>query len=236
MEKLYQSIEIKYIENANHKSPYKLFETKSIIFPFVKYEEQLSEINGFIYFNNNNIYNKMDILKEKYNITEDNSKNKENLYFDKNNEKYILFDDFDTGNEEYLRWKYLTEEVNKCSNIVLLLAFLEGSLKEIYELEENKDKLKNKGTSKINFYISRISSLYNYNISKKIEKDLKIINQAKTIRNIYIHEWDAYYNLEHNKILDKDLKNFKIKLLINSISNIIEECENAIIISKKWEA
>ena len=227
MENLFPGIEIKYIENNDFKYPYKLFETKSARFPFVKYEEHLSYINDFIYFNNNNIYNKLKILKEKYNIPTNNSKN---------NEEYVLFDDYAIGNEEYLSWEYLTEEVNKCSNIVLLLAFLEGTLKEIYELEENKEKFKSKGTSKIDFYISKISSLYDYNIKEKIDSDLKIINQAKIIRNIYIHEWDAYYNVKHNEILDKNLKKFKVSLLINSISNIIEECENAIIISKKWES
>lgn len=235
MENLYSSIEIRYIRNNDFKYPYKLFETKSVRFPFVKYEEHLSSINDYIYFNNNNIYNKLEILEEKYNILPNDSRNKETLSLDGKSEKYIYFDDYDIEDEEYLSWKYLTEEVNKCSNIVLLLAFLEGTLKEIYELEENKDKFKSKGTSKIDFYISGISSLYNYNIKEKIESDLEIINQAKIIRNIYIHEWDAYYNTEHNEILDKDLKKFKISLLINSISNIIEECENSIIISKKWE-
>lgn len=227
MENLYPSIEIKYIENNDFKYPYKLFETKSARFPFVKYEEHLSDINDFIYFNNNNIYNKLKILEENNNITLNDSKNKD----------ILSFDDYVLANEEYLSWEYLTEEVNKCSNIVLLLAFLEGTLKEIYELEENenKDKFKSKGTSKIDFYISKISSLYDYNIKEKIDSDLKIINKAKIIRNIYIHEWDAYYNVKHNEILDKDLKKFKVSHLINSISNIIEECENAIIISKKWE-
>lgn len=209
----------KVIENYK-KHPYMLFYSLTNVFPMIKYEEELGHINDYIYHNNKN-FNK--ILEEMNNkVDEAKNASPRGEYYGEN----IMFREADQAT-----WEWLVEKVNKCSNIVLFLSFLEGALKEIYDWfseEKNyKGCNKKREMSDIQYYIEEIGKCCNYDLYNNLEEELETIVTAKRIRNIFVHEWDAYYNKKSNIILDKELNNFKIIKLIDSISKILYLCEYA---------
>lgn len=207
------------IEN-DKKLPYMLFDTISGVFPMERYKEDLRHINDYIFYNNENLTN---ILKKK----------EESIQEAKNTDVYGEYrgEAIMARESEKIAWEFIIKETNKCNNIVLFLSFLEGVLKEILEwfAEEKKYTIKNKKRSeyKIIYYLREISSCCNYDLIEKLKKELKIINDARTIRNIFVHEWDAYYNRENNVLLDEKLEEFRIVNLIDTISRIIYMCEYA---------
>lgn len=207
------------IENYK-KLPYILFHSLTNIFPMVKYEEELEHVNDYIYHNQINLNNILNNMKFKVNEAKKADITTE--YYGEN----IMFREADEAT-----WEWLIDTITKCNNIVLLLSFIEGALKEIYDWfsEEKKyiGRIKKRGTSNIDYYIKEIGSCCNYDLYLKLEEELQIIRIAKKIRNIFVHEWDAYYNEKNRVILDNTLKNFKIINLIDSISKILYFCEYA---------
>lgn len=200
--------------------PYQLFVTNTGMFPFVKYEKHMAHLNDFIYYNNQSLYT---ILEEKYGDCKELSTSDYGSPFS--------FEEIEFRSGDYLSWQWLVEEVNKCNNIVLLLSFLEGTLKEIFDwyCEETKymsDK-KKKVIGKIEYYICAIADCCQFSIHCNLQHEFEIIEKAKEIRNIFVHEWDAYYHEKHFEVLRNELKKFKITLLIDAISKIIGACEKA---------
>lgn len=204
--------DLNVIENYK-KFPYMLFHSLTIIFPMVKYEEELKHINDYVYYNKINLNCILNEMKSK---TESARLRGEKIIFRESDE---------------ITWKWLIETVDKCNNIVLFLSFIEGALKEICnwfaELINYTPQDKLRGLSNIEYYISEIGNCCNYNISPNIKTELEIIRTAKKVRNIFVHEWDAYYNKQNRILFNNILETFKITDLIDSISKILYFCEYA---------
>lgn len=223
MEKLYLSIEKElYLENEKlipfrTTYPYKLFETKSNLWLYCKYQEELANVNDYIYHNNDYLAKKIKELKENLRKIKKSPDTYKIYDFEVDDE--FLF------SEELMTWEYLLEKVNKCSNVILLLSLLEGILKEILEFYSKEKKYilekRKKSENKSEYYLKQISRCCNYDL-KLTNSTKKIFDDAKKIRNLFTHEW----NIE-TKEEQKRLQSFKISNLINTLSNILEKCEQA---------
>ena len=199
MEEFYLSEddEVYYDENfrliEDYKElPYMLFYSLSDAFLMVKYEDELGNINDYVYFNNLNLCRILDEKKEETNLA-------------KNVDKYIEYygETIEACESNEITWEWLTKKVNKCNNIVLFLSFIEGALKEIldYYAKEKKyvKQIKDRNLSNIEYYINQIGNCTKYDIKSKLEDELEIINVARRIRNIFVHEWNSYYNKNNNE-------------------------------------
>lgn len=217
----------KVVENYK-ELPYMLFYSLTSVFPMAKYEEELKEINDYIYHNQINLNRILGDMK---------SKKEEAKNSDRHAEYYgeiLMFSE-----AEEATWEWLIETVNKCNNIVLFLSFIEGALKEIcnWFSERTKYTTKNKAReiSNIEYYVMEIGNCCNYDIYSKLKTELEIIRIAKKVRNIFVHEWDAYYNEKNRVFFDNTLETLKITELIDAISKILYFCEIAGIEGKVLE-
>lgn len=170
LERLAESDSIEHYEGT---AGYLLFKTESAIFPFVKFEKQLSEINDYcIYL--------LTCLKTKV---------KEFEPFD------IDEDDWDApASWEYhklLSWEFLYQDINKCTLLSLLLAFFESTLNEItnwFSDEAGKTtewkKVKN---PKVSNYITQIGKCCKADLQYELANELIYYDSIRRIRNQFVH-------------------------------------------------
>lgn len=223
-EEFYLSCELGFVEEkgkfvpAREEFPYALFQAGNSFFPFFQCENFITQLNDFIYYNNQFLLNKKGEAKKRL---EEALANKNHYYAE---ELDFLID-------SSYSWDWLVDIVNKGNIIVLLLSFLEGCLKHIlkYYSEETKFvcKKREKGTGKIEYYISQISDCCFVDISSSCSEELNIIEQAKEIRNIFVHEWDFNEDNDLEIPFEEKVKCYSVTKLINSISIILEACEFA---------
>lgn len=209
----------KVVENYK-KLPYMLFYSLTGIFPMVKYEEELKNINDYVYHNQINLNSILENLQSKT----EQAKN-EDTYTEYYDEIIMASESNETN------WRWIIKTVNKCNTIVLFLSFIEGALKEIcnwfsehtqYTIQDKARKISN-----IEYYIKQISNCCNYDILSNIKSELGIVRTSARVRNIFVHEWDAYYNEKNRIFFDNTLKTLKVTKLIDAISQILYFCEYA---------
>lgn len=200
LERLAESDSIEHYEGT---AGYLLFQTESAIFPFVKFEEQLSEINDYCLY-------LLTCLKAKV---------KEFEPFD------IDKDDWDApGSWEYhklLSWEFLYQDINKCTLLSLLLAFFESTLNEIanwFSDEAGKStEWKKVRNPKVSDYIDQIGKCCRMDLQHELAEELAYYDSIRRIRNQFVHnEWE--------QITDRYEK-FVLADVINMISHVIMKIE-----------
>lgn len=184
---------------------YLLFTTDSGLFPFVKFEEQLAEINDYCLY-------LLTCLKEK--VTEYEP-------FD------IGEDDWDApASREYrklLSWQFLYRDINKCTLLSLLLAFFESALNEIAgwfsEIAGCSSAWKKVRNPKVSDYILQIGACCNADLRHDAADELAYYDSVRKIRNQFVHhEWE--------QITDRYEK-FVLADVIDMISQVIAKIEQS---------
>ena len=206
LERLVESDSTKHYEGT---ADYLLFTTESSIFPFVKFEEQLSEINDYCLY-------LLTCLELKVKEFESFDNNKENWNAPKS-WKY----------HKFLSWSFLYRDINKCTLLSLLLAFFESTLNEIAnwfsdetEMTSEWKKVRN---PKVSDYIVQIGECCKTDLLQSVADELVYYNMIRKIRNQFVHnEWE--------QITDRYEK-FVLADVINMISHVIMKIENAAISS-----
>lgn len=200
MERLIESDSFAHYEGS---AGYLLFTTDSAIFPFVKFEEQLAEINDYCLY-------LLTCLKAKVHEFEP---------FD------INADDWDAPEAwEYhklLSWRFLYRDINKCTLLSLLLAFFESTLNEITswfsDIAGYSSAWKKIRNPKVSDYILQIGRCCNTDLQHEVADELAYYNFIRKIRNQFVHnEWD--------QITDR-YKKFVLADIIDMISHVILKIE-----------
>lgn len=198
-------------EHYDGTAGYLLYTTKSSIYPFVKYEEQLAEINDYcIYL--------LNCLKEKVREEESAARNVDNRHFQ---EFWAEQEAWDYQYGKFLSWEFLYQDINKCTMLLLLLAFFESTLNEIARwfsdiagISSDWKKVRN---PKVSDYIQQIGKCCNVDLQYEMKDELAYYDSIRKIRNQFIHnEWE--------QITDR-YKMFVLADVINMISRIIEKIE-----------
>ena len=202
LERLVESDSVEHYEGT---AGYLLFTTESAIFPFVKFEDQLSEINDYCLY-------LLTCLKAKV---------KEFEPFD------IDKGDFDGPYSwEYhklLSWKFLYQDINKCTLLSLLLAFFESTLNEITNWFSgeagNVAEWKKVRNPKVSDYIAQIGKCCKTDLQCELANELVYYDSIRKMRNQFVHnEW--------SQITDRYQK-FVLADVINMISHVIMKVERA---------
>ncbi len=190
-------------EHYNGTASYLLYTSESAIFPFVKYEKQLAEINDYcIYL--------LKCLKEKILEAEAEAQ--------KANDQHIQKAEF--LNYQYgkiLQWKFLYQDINKYTMLLLLLAFFESTLNEIAnwfsDIAGYTSDWKKIRNPKVSDYICQIGICCGTDLRQKVAAELAYYDVIRKIRNQFIHnEWDQ---------LTDQYEQFVLADVINMISHVI---------------
>ncbi len=198
LERLAESDSIEHYEGT---AGYLLFTTQSAIFPFVKFEEQLSEINDYCLY-------LLTCLKAKV-------KEFEPFDIDKN--------DWDAPDS----WEFLYQDINKCTLLSLLLAFFESTLNEITNWFSDEAGMitewKKARNPKVSDYIAQIGKCCKVDLLHELANELAYYNSIRKIRNQFVHnEWE--------QITDRYEK-FVLADVINMISHVIMKVEQEALFS-----
>ena len=192
LERLAESDSIEHYEGT---AGYLLFTTKSAIFPFVKFEEQLSAINDYCLY-------LLTCLKAKVKEFEPFEIEKDNWNAPKS-------------------WEFLYQDINKCTLLSLLLAFFESTLNEItnwFSDEAGKTaEWKKVRNPKVSDYITQIGKCCEADLQCELADELVYYDSIRRIRNQFVHnEWDQ---------LTDRYKKFVLADVIHMISHVIMKIE-----------
>ena len=206
LERLAQSDSIEHYEGT---AGYLLFTTQSAIFPFVKFEEQLSEINDYCL----------------YLLTCLEAKVKEFEPFSSEGDEWNV--PVSWGYHKFLSWKYLYLDINKCTLLSLLLAFFESTLNEIANWFSDEAGMtaewKKVRNPKVSDYIAQIGKCCGADMQDMFADELEYYDSIRKIRNQFVHnEWA--------QITDRYEK-FVLADVIDMISHVIMKLEQAALIS-----
>lgn len=212
---------------------YCLFSSISSVYPFVKFEEELADINDYCFFILCKLQEKIgELIQEAqapyelingYGEKEDFSEQELESFFDP---EYMF--------SPVLTWETLSRDINKCTLLLLLLSYLESSLNEIVNwfCEEKAIPVgrKEKGESEISFSIKKIGQCCGCDLLRELERELDYLGKVKKIRNEFVHKEWAQTNDRYKK--------FRLCEVINVISSVFTKVEKAAcdgkIIEKNW--
>ena len=206
LERLADSDSIAHYEGT---AGYLLFTTQSAIFPFVKFEEQLSEINDYCLY-------LLTCLKAKVKEFEPFDIDKEDWDAPRSWEYHKL-----------LSWEFLYQDINKCTLLSLLLAFFESSLNEITNWFSDEAGMiaewKKVRNPKVSDYIVQIGKCCKADLRQEFADELAYYDSIRKIRNQFVHnEWE--------QITDR-YKKFVLADVINMISRVIMKVEQTALFS-----
>ncbi len=203
------------------EAPYSLFSSVSSVYPFVKYEEELAEINDYCCFILCQLENKLKELIKDSDVPFELVKS----YQREKQTKKDLNDIFDPAYmfSPVTTWEKLSRDINKCTLLLLILSYLESSLNEIAKwfCEERLISLgqKEKGISAVAFYLKKIGECCQCDLIKTLENELKYLNMVRKIRNQFVHsEWEQ---------MDGHYDKFRLCDVFNAASKFLTEIENA---------
>lgn len=210
LEGLFESDSLEHCEGT---AGYLLFITESAIYPFVKFEEQLAEINDYCFY-------LLTCLKGK--VTEFEA-------FDIDSENWAahLATSESWKYRKFLSWRFLYRDINKCTLLSLLLAFFESSLNEIAawfsELSGYSSQWKKVRNPKVSDYLQQIGSCCKVDLPCEMAEELAYYHSVRKIRNQFVHnEWE--------QITDR-YKRFILADVIDMISHVITKVEKSALIS-----
>ncbi len=206
LERLVESDSIEHLEGS---AGYLLFTAQSSIFPFVKFESQLSEINDYCLY-------LLTCLKAKVAEFEP---------FD------IADVDLDApsswGYYKFLSWQFLYQDINKCTLLSLLLAFFESTLNEITiwfsDEAGTASEWKKVRNPKVSDYIAQIGKCCGTDLQHELADELAYYDSVRRIRNRFVHnEWEQ---------LSDRYKQFVLADVIDMISHVIMKIEQTALFS-----
>ncbi len=213
--------------NLNENCRYKLYETISTVYPFVKFQEELKEINDYCYFIIKQITDKILMLIEKSNCNFEIVERKKTIEeIDEWDFEEITDPAF--SNSGVLKWENILNDINKPSMLLILISYLESSLDEIasWFCEERKINIgrKERGISSIEFHLKIIGECCHCDLLSILSNELEYLRKIKKIRNKIVHkEWNQV-----EKFDDK----FYLSDVFNVISDIFSKVEKAAIEAK----
>lgn len=170
--------------------PYSLFCSASSIYPFVKYEEELAEINDYCVFVLCRLEDKLKTL------IDDSEVSFELIKGCRGEEKRTAKEMNDLFDPAYMfspvfTWERLSRDINKCTLLLLVLSYLESSLNEIAKwfCEERSLSMgrKEKGSNEITFYLRKIGQCCQCDLEKALGNELAYIDKVRKIRNQFVH-------------------------------------------------
>lgn len=202
--------------------PYSLFSSISFVYPFVKFENELAEINDYCLYI---LCRLEDKLKELIN----ESGAPFELIKGYQREKHDMEEDAESFfSGEYIFspvfiWEKLSCDINKCTLLLLLLSYLESSLNEIAKwfCEERSISLgrKTAGNNEITFYIDKIGQCCCCNLVEILKNELAYLDKVRKIRNQFVHrEWNQ---------VERHYDKFCLCDVFNTVSMIFTEIEKA---------
>ncbi len=202
--------------------PYALFSSISSVYPFVKFEEELAEINDYCVFILSQLEDKLETLIRESDVPfhlvkgyrraeEDTAEDMEELF-----DPAYMFSPVTT-------WKKLSRDINKCTLLLLILSYLESSLNEIAKwfCGERSVPLgrKERGDDEITFYLRKIGQCCACDLTGALEEELAYIRKVRMIRNRFVHrEWDQ---------VDKYYDKFRLCDVFHAVSAIFAGVEKA---------
>jgi len=191
-------------EHNEGSAGYLLFATDSGIFPFVKYEEQLAKINDYCVY-------LLKCLNEK--VREFEASDREDGWDAPESWEYRSF----------LSWSFLCRDINKCTLLLLLLAFFESTLNEIAnwfsDLAGQSSEWKKVRNPKVSDYIRQIGVCCRTDLQGVLTDELAYYDRVRRIRNQFVHnEWD--------QITDR-YERFVLADVVDMISHVIAAIEQS---------
>lgn len=204
------------------ESPYSLFSSISTVYPFVKFEEELAEINDYCFFILCQLEDKLKILIEDSDVQFELIKSYQHAKEYTTEEMEAIFDPAYMFSP-VITWEKLSRDINKCTLLLLILSYLESSLNEIAKwfCEESSVSLgrKGRGNNEIMFYLEKIDQCCHCNLIKTLESELVYLNKVRKIRNQFVHrEWDH---------VEKHYDKFRLCDVFNVTSIFFTEIEKA---------
>ncbi len=203
------------------EAPYSLFSSVSSVYPFVKYEEELAEINDYCCFILCQLENKLKELIKDSDVPFELVKS----YQREKQTKKDLNDIFDPAYMFSMvnTWEKLSRDINKCTLLLLILSYLESSLNEIAKWFCGECSIplrqKDKGSSAVAFYLKKIGECCRCDLIKALENELKYLDKVRKIRNQFVHsEWEQ---------MDGHYDKFRLCDVFNAASKFLTEIENA---------
>lgn len=120
-------------------------------------------------------------------------------------------------------WEKLSQDINKCTMLLLVLSYLESSLNEIANWFCKKKLIllgrKESRDSEVSFYLEKISECCRYNLKDVLKEELEYLNNIRKIRNQFVHrEWDQ---------VEKNYGKFRLCDVFNTVSLIFSAIEKA---------
>jgi len=208
--------------NLGRNSRYELYESISNVYPFVKFEEELRNINDYCYFVTKQITDKIKELVEKSDCRFEFVQKKRDI---EEIDEWDLEEATDPAfsNTGVLRWESILNNINKPSMLLILLSYLESSLDEIVNWFYEKQKIpigkKERKISKIEFYIIKIGECCHCNLVEELSVEIRYLKKVKEIRNKIVHkEWDQ---------IEKFDDRFYLSDVINMLSVFFRKIERA---------
>lgn len=198
--------------------PYCLFSSISSVYPFVKFETELAEINDYCLFILCRLEDKLKELINESGASYELIKGYQREKYDMESffSSQCMFSPLHT-------WEKLSRDINKCTLLLLLLSYLESSLNEIAKwfCEERSVSLgrKTKENNEVTFYLDKIGQCCCCNLIEILEKELVYLDTVRKIRNQFVHrEWDQ---------VEEHYDKFCLCDVFNAISIIFGEVEKA---------
>lgn len=188
-EGLIESLEFYRDNNARY-----FFFSVSSVYPFVKYEEELAEINDYCLFVLCQLENKLKALiaesEGRFELVKGYRRQREYTV-----EELDVFFDPAYMFSPVTTWENLSHDINKNTMLLLLLSYLESSLNEIAQwfCEVCSIPLgkKQKGTNEIAFYIQKIGECCQCDLTETLQKELLYLGRVRKIRNRFVHKaWE----------------------------------------------
>ena len=232
MERLYSKEDIIFDGfNSKRENPYRIFRTITTDKKMDKYSTQFYALNDYAYFITESVNNRIkgidNRMKELLEWMQDDNfetvKFDDGTYSDANDLVELYFGE----EEEKNYWMPLTEQISTNTIIMCLLSFFEGVLKEITNTFIEKLEVDIKTKPQNTKECIKVLKIYDRNnLLKSVEKEKKIIIQAKKIRNRFVHEqWMTIKNNVWDFKTRKVLQQLSISDLINAITNMLETIE-----------
>ena len=155
-------------EHYEGNAGYFLYTTDSSIFPFVKYEEQLAEINDYCHY-------LLTYLKKKVREFEP---------FDIDNDG-IFNAPVSWEFHNFLSWSFLYRDINKHTLLLLLLAFFESTLNEIAnwfsDMTGRSSEWKKVRNPKVSDYLCQIGLCCKADLQSALADELAYYNTVRKI-------------------------------------------------------
>ncbi len=215
-----------YFDNSEANS-YLIYCTASSIYPFVKFEEEISEINDYCCFVQNNLHEKvrsiMDGKADRFSILTDR---KRLANIEKDFPDFVFFigeAEIELGYaNELLTWERLANDISRCSMLALWLAYLETTLDEIghWFCEEKKIPFgrKSRSSTSVEHALQKIGECCQCDMPAILSKELIFYQEVQKIRNQFMHrEWE--------QVSDR-FERFRLNEVINLVSTIIASIEH----------